>query len=812
MLEHLQKAWLKLRVDRVPCPPQVGHVFSLMVMSHAHDKRGHGTLLVSLFASLVCLLAIPVTVLAQDEPAEAEVEADTDTATESPARPAGAAPAADDAAAPAAPPAPPPITDPAALAILETKPTTPTDRLNAILVLIKLGQARAAQSIVADLLAAQLDDNAWSTLVNEFGSGAFIKISLEKDLEPQGQALADAALGAADRVTRDTARLDQFVADLGASKPALRQTAVAQLRRAGVVAVAPLVRALADPARAGQRELVRSMLITLGPVANDALVPALSSGNVALATDVADVLGRTNGTEALPQLLAVALDERQDPNLRQAARTAVERLEGNMPSRRAAADYIDRQALAWYEGRNELDINSQNQAVLWVWNRDLGAAEPKTFLPAVARTQHAVELTRKALELDPALQSAANLYWAALIERDAYGVGIDQPLPTGPNTAHDLLQKKSPAELSMLLADCLQRRRTVAAAAIARQLGASATSSILYSSGTRPAPLVQAAGDADRRVRFAALGAIVQLGPKRPFTGASEIPRALEYFISSLGTRGAVIAAPKAVEASRLAGLMAQAGFEPQMALRERGLFQHASHMSDCEIVLIHVLLLPPGAAQALAELRRDPRTAELPVAIVTPPEHEEQARDIVRDDPLAAVWIRPMTRAGVDAQVLALNEQLAAAGVVRQLPPLRLQQANEALDWLAKLQKSQPRLYDFRSITDAVENALHVPQLAVKAVAVLSEVPSPQAQRALVEAASLEVSPIAVRQAAAGAFTNSVSRFGILLTKIEMLKQYDRYNASETKDEQTQAVLASILDTLERGRTPVAERFRIAN
>jgi hypothetical protein len=514
----------------------------------------------------------------------------------------------------------------------------------------------------------------------------------------------------------------------------------------------------------------------------------------------------------LPQLLAAAFDERYDPKYREVARIAVERLEGQMPSRRAAADYIDRQALAWYDGHNALDIDSQNQAVLWIWSRAAGVAEQKSFLPAVARTQRAVELARKALELDPGLQSAANLYWAALIERDAHGAGLDQPLPTGANTAHDLLAKRSPGELSALLADCLQHRRTVAAASIARQLGESATSSILYSSGTRPAPLVAAAADADRRVRFAALGAIVKLGPTRPFTGASEVPRALEYFIGSLGSRGAVIAGPKSVEVSRLAGLLAQSGFEPQIALDERGLFQHASHMSDCEIVLIHVLLGPPGAAQTLAELRRDPRTAELPVAIVTPPDHEEQARDIVRHDPLAAVWIRPMNRQGVDAQLPSLSEQMAAAGVVRQLPPLRLQQAGEALDWMAKLLKSQPRLYDFRTQTDAVESALHVPQLAVRAATVLGELPSPQAQRALAEAASVEVSSVATRRAAANAFANSVARFGILLTTTEMLAQYDRYNASESKDQQTQESLASILDALERGRAPAADKVRIAN
>jgi hypothetical protein len=154
----------------------------------------------------------------------------------------------------------------------------------------------------------------------------------------------------------------------------------------------------------------------------------------------------------------------------------------------------------------------------------------------------------------------------------------------------------------------------------------------------------------------------------------------------------------------------------------------------------------------------------------------------------------------------------MSAAGVVRQLPPLRLQQAGDALDWLAQLLKAQPRLYDFRPLTDAVEGSLHVPQLAVKAANVLGELPNPQAQRALVEAASIEFSPVARRRAAANAFANSVARFGVLLTRTEMLTQYDRYNTSENKDQETQALLAALLDTLERGRAPATDKVRIAN
>ena len=54
-------------------------------------------------------------------------------------------------------------------------------------------------------------------------------------------------------------------------------------------------------------------------------------------------------------------------------------------------------------------------------------------------------------------------------------------------------------------------------------------------------------------------------------------------------------------------------------------------------------------------------------------------------------------------------------------------------------------------------------------------------------------------RRAAAAALTASVDRYGLQLTREQILEQYSRYNASETADADTQQVLSKILDILER-------------
>lgn len=705
------------------------------------------------------------------------------------------------AAPAAAEPAPMP-TDPAAQALLETNPTTPRERLDAILLLIRLDETAAARPLAAGVLADNLDDAAWSALVNELGVAAFVKLGLEPELQPEGKRLADAALTAAERVARDPARLAEFVVELSDSSPAIRQTAVAQLRRAGAAAVAPLVAALADPARSDEHAVVRAMLATLGSVGHDALIPALESGSPLLQSQVAGVLGRTGAAAALPALLSAALEPDTDASYQQAARLAVQRLAGRVPNRQQAAEFILRRALESYEGRAPLDIDADNQAQLWRWDAELGASQQVTLPVPIARRARAVELAGRALRLDPNLAAARNLERAATLELAAISAGLDNPLPIDPDTIGGQLSQLDRRELSALLADCLTQRRTVAAAALAEILGASGDASLLYPAGVQPTPLVRAAAADDRRVRFAALGAIIRLKPTRPFSGSSQVPRGLEYFIGAVGTRAGVAAAPHLAEATRLGSLLAQGGIEPHVATDARGMFQLASQMLDCEVVLLDALIPPSGAFDALAELRRDPRTARLPVAVVAGPEHEELARDIARHDPLAAAWIRPMHAEGVAFQLQQLEEQALSQGVEAGSPELRTRQAALALDWLEQLLGLRPELFDLRPLTSAVERALHVPELTDRATRVLSKLPSPQAQRALAELASQEISSAATRTAAAAGFAESVSRYGCLLTTVEMQRQYDRYNDSEFKAEFEQQLLGSLLDAIEAGRT----------
>ena len=94
--------------------------------------------------------------------------------------------------------------------------------------------------------------------------------------------------------------------------------------------------------------------------------------------------------------------------------------------------------------------------------------------------------------------------------------------------------------------------------------------------------------------------------------------------------------------------------------------------------------------------------------------------------------------------------------------------------------------------------------RLVLWAATVLGRIGSLQAQRTLVDFANLRTQTAAARQAAAAGFAQSVARFGVLLTRDEILQQYDLYNANAGRDRATHDVLSSILDALER-KTAIA-------
>jgi CheY-like chemotaxis protein len=722
---------------------------------------------------LCCVLAAPLPPTAAQQQADAEEE------------PAG------DAAAPA--PAPREL-DPAVKALLESRPTTADELLEAILIIIDLNQPVAAQPLLRQLMAAGLDDAAMADLAARFGSAAFIKLGSVAALKPQGAEFARQVLEAAQRHAQDPARLSELVEQLKSPSPNVRQSAALHLRMGEEQAVLALIAALQDPSFQDHLPALRAALAMQQSAAVEPLVAVLEGATDDLARQAALVLGRL-GRQAEFALYAPALGVQVDPALQEAARSALEQARGALPLSGEAAAELYRLAKAYFNGQREASPNAAGGFVLWHW--DAPSRQPVTQ-EVDARTatlrlalRHA-EGARRILPTNPRLQ---RLRLSILLEIAGRETAAGTTQPDAQPDAWAELRRLDLATLETLLEENANQGHAAAASAAAEILGESGNADVLYTRQPRLSPLVQAVQHPNRRLRFAALAAVMRLNPQHSYPGSSHVVEALGYFAGTLGMPRAVAAAPQLHEARRLAGMLVELGYEAEAVTTNRELLRLATSSPDYELLLVDARLALPASGQVLQALRRDVRTAHVPVAVVASLDDLPAAERLAAQHDRAAAFVRPQDLAGMRFQV----EHLLAGSDARPAPPAeRLAQAQQALAWLAQLAETRPALYDLRRVEMPVTLAAWVPELTLAATHMLGKLGSPLAQRTLLELASRTTQPLEARRAALAAFGASLAAHGTLLTTQEIALQYERYNQSERQDRQSQQILGRILDLIE--------------
>ena len=688
-----------------------------------------------------------------------------------------------------------PSSDPAVRALLATNPSTPEELLKAIDVLIDLRATDDAYALLKQLDKAKLDEEAWADLVEKFGSALFLRLAFIGDLQPEGRQISDVAMNVADRRARDPARLARLIDQLQDPSPAVRRGAMVRLVSGREVAIQALTSALVDPARQTQRAAIRTALIQFGREAPGPLIALVRSSQPVAQVEAIHTIAELGQSALAIDLLAPALVNTSTPEVQAAARDALVNLIGRVPERDEAVAALSRKAKSGFaEALEEPDLEA-SPVTLWRWNEQKSALDYMLSPPLALHLDPAADLAGDAAKLAPRSREAVWLALAARVEAEAYRAGIDQPPPTGPGTAAALLEAEDADVLDSLLNYALANGHTVAASAAARALGEVGRPEVLYRLQPQPGSLVEAARSGDRRLRFAALAAIMRLKPERPYPGSSLVVEALGYLAGSFAEPRVMVADARTAEVELQAGLLASLGYETDAATNERDVVAQTIASPDYLFALIDYTLAAPTSGQLLQRLRRDNRTARLPIGIIASTDDLERARRLAQRTPLSTVIYRPVDEAGLDYQVQRL---LSLAG--QRLVPMeeRQAQARQALDWLVEISATRQDVYNLRRTEAALTAAAQVAELGPPAAKVLGTLGTATSQRTLVDLAGQLARPAELRQAAAAAFAESVARFGTLLTTGEIKLQYTRYNQSEHQDAQTQAILASILDTIE--------------
>jgi CheY-like chemotaxis protein len=765
--------------------------------------------------------------LAQDDDNPFGTDAPAAAATEEKAPGAAAEAAADgETTAPAA--ATPAVQDHVVIrGLRESNPTSLDQLTRAARITMEMNRPDEFKRYAAAWLALKPTDIDLAALNRKYGSALFIAMSRREALQPEGAQIAEAVLSGATRYARDPARLQGFIAQLSAPDSVTRGAALRGLRDAGTEGVAALIHALAEESLKADRAVVRDALTLLGRDSVQPLIAALSAPQAHVRADAATVLGRLKANEAVVYLVGLAAATEATPD-RDAAAEALKGFTDLAPPASEVVPFLARRMRGYLAGDLVEAVDEEGKIGLWRWDDAAKTVHYDRDLSSEASLLVAQRLARLLLPLAANQPALARLVLIVHLEADKTVVGPYEPLPQGPDTGWALAQAMGTDVAEAALGDALALDRPTAIVALTEVLGASGRPEILTRHAGGESPLALALRYPDRRVQFAALQAILELDPLEAYPGASRVQETMQHLLTSEGRSRVLIGHPRREEGQRIATLYSQLGYEADIAVTGQALALRAAEHADYELILLSDRIDGPPVSQAIQLLRKNARTARIPVGVMeheisteetqvaarrqleqelglrvsdvrshVPPATTRRAVLAAEAGQLAIVIPPPQSPASLDF----LHDQVIGLARNRVVPPeVRLEQSAFVLQSLVELlsRSEPPTFYDYLRLEAIVQQTLANPALAPQATQVLGLLATPNAQLALVEQASLQTIPVEERETAVEAFAGAVQRRGLYLTQAQILRQYDRYNASADADEATQRVLGRVLDIVE--------------
>lgn len=593
-------------------------------------------------------------------------------------------PAADSNHKPADNPAPPPIapiketpkpaasiaptepqkieTDPAVLSALDLPREKPADYLRTVLLLIDLGRPELAKPIFADLLKQPLTDADRQQFVDQFGSGSMLKLSRTKELAPDGATFAQTCLSIASAAANNPQHIADLIKQLSDPLPETRLIAQHDLASIGPAAATATIEAFAKETDRTRRGELAMGVAAMHPLVDRMLLAMLDTKDATLRTDVADILRHLQVPQADPLLYA------DDPHSGHDLATFLYNYQHGTPVFEADADQ-QVELWQWNDATKQLSpirLPADQAQILWMSKlaRALSEAHPDN-----AEYRHRANvLTLEAAELNPATRNS-------------------------PAMAQQL-DATDPQRLNDLLAQALRDNQPHAAVALINALSRTGDRKILSTSDGKPSPIADALTNPNRSVRFAALSAIMAFDPTVPYPGSSRVPEAVAYFAASSPERRALIAMPQLAAASDLAGQLVSTDLVATPFNNGHDLLTQARQTSDIEAIFVDMDLLLPQIREVLYELRMNPATGDVPIALLAADGRLEAAKRLAEEHQRVIAMPRPHSKETVAVilkQLAALADSDAAA------PNTRAAQAAQAKTWLAKIESGDRPFYVVR-------------------------------------------------------------------------------------------------------------------
>ena len=682
--------------------------------------------------------------------------------------------------------------DPIVLSMRQTDPKSLEDLAEATQIMLDIDRDDEAKVYLGKLNAVQATDIELFQLARKFSTAFLHDLNSRAGLKPENREFSQKMIAAIRRVNSNPARLDNLVKQLSDPNEIKKAEALADLQTIGAPAAAAILTALADDARSSEYQALVRSLRRIGPLAEPPLRAGLLSPSRRVRIISADQLIQFRSRASLEVLLATMIANTKDGLLNQTSRLSVQEMIGRGPSDKEAAATVLRSAQEHLRQKESLAGDFENKVTIWDWedNQLVGKRVAKHVASRVYAQRRADALYR----FQPDSQRYARLSSLCALEAAKLRGGIDKPVDI-----QGLQQKElaDPAFVEQILVDAMDAERIPAAIAAAEILASVGDASLVESKNGRLRPLVRAVTFGDRRLQFAATESIMKLNPTKSFPGSSYVSRSLVHLVASDGQARSIVGHVDRVLCQSMVATLGQVGLQGQVTTSSRELFDQVVTDSDVEFILISDTLNKPDYAELVQQLRHDWRTRRTPIAVLTRTSHRKRGEMVAARDPLT-VQLPWSTNASI------LARQISRLLMLNQLTRVdaneRAFHAEKAAVWLEKISsdKKLAEIYQLASQEKQLNDSLFLPSVGPRVSKVISRLATRDGQKALLLVVNDSGQPAENRKACAAAFAASINRSGTLLTTTEIKRQYERYNASEYEDKESQQILASVLDSIE--------------
>ncbi len=695
-------------------------------------------------------------------------------------------------------------TSTAVMAIQESNPTSPEELITAINQLVVFQELELANHYAGSLGQIDLQSEGLAELGEQIGSLPLLQIIGNKQLDQKGRNNCQKILDALIAKRTSPERLARLAQEATTGDRNERQHAITDLRVAGPGAIVPLVAILADPQPTALRDAAVFALYQMGDQTIAPLLAVMESADAPLRASILEVLGRLKTRQALYDILAASYSTSKP--VRAAGRAAAGRAVGTIPPVKKIKAILTAAVNDYLAGRILQPTDIDGLTTLWSWNAENTSLTSKQVEKEVLAANTAYRIADALWKIDPSDEQSRQTAAIARLERDKLNGGLNNPLSSTTRPfLHKLFSEDNKDTENFIdfdeavFEEALHKGYMPAAIAAAEIFGEevvnkSQSADILLRRAPQAHPLVKAAEHSNRRLRMAATRALLKMEPDLPFVGASDITEALRFFANVEGQPHLILADRRPRRRTNMAGLLKTIGYEIETYKSGDEAFLAASRNPECEALFLSMTLGPRSIQEVLHELRLDPRTADLPVALIVDLENRLRAEQLVEEDPLTLVFFPPRDAETAKHQVRQL---MAAAGLNFVTQQERLDQASEAIKLISILSKTPTGIYDLTGFDRMLNKPLYVPSLTNVAAEALGNIGSPAAQTALVDAASRPELPIGDRKAAVAAMRRSMKDRGIGLTIAQIQKQQGRYDQSVNSSPEEEAILWSILDAI---------------